>query len=44
MWAPIGPLLPPWPQKAPGPKPANGRLSLQDILYVFCNDISRHRC
>lgn len=26
LWALIEPLLPPWPQKAPGPKPVDGRL------------------
>jgi transposase len=40
LWALIGPLLPPWPQRAPGPKPVNDRLCLQGILYVLCNGIS----
>ncbi|MET9236853.1 transposase [Streptomyces cellulosae] len=36
----IEPLLPPWPQKAPGPKPVDDRLCLQGILYVLYNDVS----
>ncbi|MFJ8465014.1 transposase [Streptomyces swartbergensis] len=35
LWALIEPLLPPWPQKAPGPKPVDDRLCLQGILYVL---------
>ncbi|MGW0561652.1 transposase [Streptomyces sp. NPDC003016] len=35
----IEPLLPPWPQKAPGPKPVHDRLSLRGILYVLYHDI-----
>ncbi|WP_189964916.1 transposase [Streptomyces violascens] len=27
------PLLPPWPKRSPGPKPAPDRLRLQSILY-----------
>ncbi|MGW2651735.1 transposase [Streptomyces sp. NPDC001393] len=41
MWALIEPLLPPWPQEAPGPKPVDDRLCLQGILYVLYNDVSR---
>lgn len=41
LWALIELLLPPWPQKAPGPKPVDNRLCLQAILYVLRNDISR---
>ncbi|MFE9099079.1 transposase [Streptomyces sp. NPDC007264] len=40
LWALIEPLLPPWPQKAPGPKPVDDRLCLQSILYVLYNDVS----
>lgn len=40
LWALIEPLLPPWPQKAPGPKPVDDRLCLQGILYVLYNDVS----
>ncbi|WP_420711941.1 transposase [Streptomyces sp. NRRL F-5527] len=36
----IEPLLPPWPETAPGPQPVDDRLCLQGILYVLCNDIS----
>lgn len=35
MWALIEPLLPPWPEKAPGPRPVSDRLCLQGILYVL---------
>ncbi|WUQ57602.1 IS5 family transposase [Streptomyces canus] len=40
LWALIEPLLPTWPQKAPGPKPVDDRLCLQGILYVLYNDVS----
>ncbi|MFF0479353.1 transposase [Streptomyces sp. NPDC004284] len=40
LWARIGPLLPPWPKKAPGSQPVPDRLCLQDILYVLHNDIA----
>jgi transposase len=40
LWALIEPLLPPWPEKAPGPKPVDDRLCLQSVLYVLCNDVS----
>ncbi len=40
MWTLIEPLLPSWPEKAPGPKPVDDRLCLQGILYVLYNDIS----
>ncbi|GCB42819.1 transposase [Streptomyces sp. NL15-2K] len=40
LWALIEPLLPPWPQRAPGPKPVDDPLCLRGILYVLCNDIS----
>ncbi|WP_454320826.1 transposase [Streptomyces phaeoluteigriseus] len=36
---PIEPLLPPWPQKSPGPLPVVDRLRLEGILYVLHNDI-----
>lgn len=32
--------LPPWPEKAPGPRPVPDRLCLQGILYVLHNDIA----
>ncbi|MFI8435204.1 IS5 family transposase [Streptomyces sp. NPDC079020] len=41
LWALIEPLLPPWPDRSPGPKPVDDRLCLQGILYVLCNDIAR---
>ncbi|WP_406447113.1 transposase [Streptomyces sp. NBC_01613] len=37
----IAPLLPPWPEKAPGPRPVPDSLCLQGILYVLHNDIAR---
>ncbi len=40
LWALIEPLLPPWPQKAPGPKPVDDRLCLRGIRNVLCNDVS----
>ncbi|WP_328743934.1 transposase [Streptomyces sp. NBC_00285] len=42
LWALIQPLLPPWPQKSPGPgpRPVADRLCLQGILYVLYNDIA----
>ncbi|GGV29520.1 hypothetical protein GCM10010260_82570 [Streptomyces filipinensis] len=41
LWALVEPLLPPWPQKAPGPRPLDDRrLCLQDIMYVLYNDVS----
>ncbi len=36
----IEPLLPPWPEKAPGLRPAADRLCLQGILYMLHNDIA----
>jgi transposase len=35
LWELIGPLLPPWPVKAPGPRPVPDRLCLQGILFVL---------
>ena len=35
LWKLIEPVLPPWPQKAPGPKPIPDRLCLQGILFVL---------
>ncbi|MGW1293063.1 transposase [Streptomyces sp. NPDC002533] len=29
------PLLPPWPERSPGPKPVDDRLCLQGVLYVL---------
>ncbi|MCZ2525917.1 IS5 family transposase [Streptomyces sp. HB2AG] len=40
LWALIEPLLPPWPEKAPGPRSVPDRLCLQGILYVLYNDIA----
>ncbi|WP_435879208.1 IS5 family transposase [Streptomyces mutabilis] len=40
LWALIEPLLPRWPEKAPGPRPVPDRLCLQGILYVLYNDIA----
>ncbi|MEU7688717.1 transposase, partial [Streptomyces spectabilis] len=40
MWILIEPLLPPWPEKAPGPLPVADRLCLQGILYILYNDIA----
>ena len=35
LWKLIEPVLPPWPDKAPGPRPVPGRLCLQGILFVL---------
>jgi transposase len=35
LWNLIEPVLPPWPQKAPGPRPVPDRLCLQGILFVL---------
>lgn len=40
LWALIEPLLPPWPEKSPGPPPVADRLCLQGILYVLRNDLA----
>ncbi|MGW1318554.1 IS5 family transposase [Streptomyces sp. NPDC002426] len=34
----IEPLLPPWPERSPGPRPMSDRLCLQGILFVPYND------
>ncbi|APE25555.1 IS1648 transposase [Streptomyces venezuelae ATCC 10712] len=40
LLAAIEPLLPPWPERSPGPPPVPDRLCLQGILYVLHNDIA----
>ncbi|MGW6217682.1 transposase, partial [Streptomyces sp. NPDC055109] len=40
LWALIEPLVPPWPERSPGPRPVADRLCLQGILCVHCNDIA----
>ncbi|WP_175408075.1 transposase [Streptomyces sp. TRM64462] len=40
LWAQIKPLLPPWPERAPGPRPVPDRLRLQNTLYVLHSDIA----
>jgi transposase len=40
FWALIEPLLPPWPERSPGPRPVPDRLCLQGILYVLHQDIA----
>ncbi|MFJ1602520.1 transposase [Streptomyces sp. NPDC088253] len=40
LWALIAPLLPPWPEKAPGPRPVPDRLCLQGILHVLHHHIA----
>ncbi|WP_330329122.1 transposase [Streptomyces sp. NBC_00536] len=38
LWALIEPVLPPWPERSPGPRPVDDRRCLQGILYVlYCN-------
>ncbi|MFD8941328.1 IS5 family transposase [Streptomyces californicus] len=40
LWALIEPLLPPWPERSPGPRPVSDRLCLQGILFVLHNDVA----
>ncbi|WP_373312252.1 IS5 family transposase [Streptomyces tauricus] len=40
LWALIEPLLPPWPEGSPGPRPVPDRLCLQGILYVLYQDVA----
>jgi transposase len=42
LWELIEPLLPPWPDKAPGPRPVPDRLCLQGILFVLHTGICSH--
>ncbi|MFJ6444935.1 transposase [Streptomyces sp. NPDC091649] len=36
----VEPLLPPWPERSPGPRSVWDRLCLQGILFVLYNDIA----
>ncbi|MFI0977698.1 transposase [Streptomyces sp. NPDC021093] len=36
----IEPLLPPWPERSPGPRPVPDRLCLQGLLYVLYHDVA----
>ncbi len=38
LWALVEPLLPPRPERSPGPRPVSDRLCLQGILFVLYND------
>ncbi|MGW7279203.1 transposase [Streptomyces sp. NPDC054844] len=40
LWARIEPLLPPWPERSPRPRPVDDRPCLQGILYVLHQDIA----
>ncbi|MFC8958044.1 transposase [Streptomyces sp. NPDC057101] len=40
LWALMEPLLPPWPEGLPGPRPVPDRLFLQGILFVLYNDVA----
>ncbi|MBF6050037.1 transposase [Streptomyces sp. NRRL B-1677] len=33
LWAVVEPLLPAWPERAPGPRPVSDRLCLQGITH-----------
>lgn len=35
LWKLMEPLLPPWPAKAPGPRPIPDRLCLQGMLFLL---------
>ncbi|WP_277744548.1 transposase [Streptomyces sp. LX-29] len=39
----VAPLLPPWPEKAPGLRLVPDRLCLTGILYVLHNDVAWQR-
>ncbi|WP_373292916.1 IS5 family transposase [Mangrovihabitans endophyticus] len=39
LWDRIEPLLPPWPDRAPGPRLVPDRQCLQGILFVLCTGI-----
>ena len=43
LWALIAPLLPPWPERAPGPRPVDDRACLQGILFVLYTGITWHQ-
>ena len=43
LWALIAPLLPPWPERAPGPRPVDDRSCLQGILFVLYTGITWHQ-
>ncbi|WP_371659507.1 transposase [Streptomyces sp. NBC_00280] len=40
LWTLIEPLLPPWPERSPGPHPASDRLCLEGVLHGPNNDIA----
>ncbi|MCX5424147.1 transposase [Streptomyces sp. NBC_00078] len=40
LWALIEPVLPPWPERSPGPRPVDDRLCLQGILFVLFTGIT----
>ncbi|MFJ2911561.1 IS5 family transposase [Streptomyces sp. NPDC087228] len=40
LWVLIEPLLPPRPERSPGPRPVSDRLCLQGILFVLYNDMA----
>ncbi|MFE6732572.1 transposase [Streptomyces californicus] len=40
LWALVEQLLPPWPERSPGPRPVADRLCFQGILFVLHNDIA----
>ncbi|WP_370078407.1 IS5 family transposase [Streptacidiphilus sp. MAP12-16] len=40
LWALIEPVLPPWPERSPGPRPVDDRLCLQGILFVLLTRIT----
>jgi transposase len=40
LWALIEPVLPPWPERSPGPRPVSDRLCLQGVLFVLYTGIT----
>jgi transposase len=39
LWDRIEPLLPPWPDRSPGPRPVPDRQCLQGVLFVLYTSI-----
>ncbi|WP_371477083.1 transposase [Kitasatospora sp. NBC_00315] len=40
LWAMVEPVLPPWPERSPGPRPVPDRLCLQGVLFVLYSGIT----
>jgi transposase len=44
LWNRIEPLVPPWPDSAPGPRPLPDRRCLEGILFVLYTGIGGWTC